>query len=148
MTTTLHKHRYALSSVISSILLSAAVLAVGGMIWNYANGASSVMATQYHEDSMNLTKQLQERYMIEHITNNSTHITVWIYNYGDVDVELVVYANNEGDIYTSDQDNPLLIYSKTNGYTTLAAPSMEGDSIGINIYSRRQNNVYYSHIAQ
>lgn len=139
--------RNALSSVISSLLLSAAVLAVGGMVWNYANGATSVMATQYHEESMDLVKQLQERYVVEHITNNSTHITLWVYNYGQVDIEVVVYANNDGSIYSTDQNNPLLISSGSNAQAIISIPTNEGDGIGINIYSRRQNNVYYSYIA-
>ena len=139
--------RSALSSVISSLLLSAAVLAVGGMVWNYANGASSVMATQYHEESMDLVKQLQERYVVEHITNNNTHITLWVYNYGQVDIEVVVYANNDGSIYSTDQNNPLLISSGSNAQAVISIPTNEGDSVGINIYSRRQNNVYYSYIA-
>lgn len=139
--------RSALSSVISSLLLSAAVLAVGGMVWNYANGATSVIATQYHEESMDLVKQLQERYVVEHITNNSTHIILWVYNYGQVDIEVVVYANNDGSIYSTDQNNPLLISSGSNAKAIVSIPSNEGDSIGINIYSRRQNNVYYSYIA-
>ena len=143
-----HRRRYALSSVISSIILSAAVLVVGGMMWNYASGASSVMASQYHNDSQELVKQLQERYMVEHITNNSTYITLWIYNYGDVDIDLVVYANNNGTIYSTDQNNPIPVTSKSNAQATISATSSEGDNIGINVYSRRQNNVYYSYIAQ
>lgn len=143
-----YRRRYAISSVISSVILSAAVLVVGGMIWNYASGASSVMATQYFNESQELVKQLQERYMVEHISNNSTHITVWIYNYGGVDIELVVYANNNGTVYSTDQNNPIPISSKSNAQGTIVASSSEGDIIGINVYSRRQNNVYYMYIAQ
>ena len=117
-------------------------------MWNYASGASSVMASQYHNDSQELVKQLQERYMVEHITNNSTYITLWIYNYGDVDIDLVVYANNNGTIYSTDQNNPIPVTSKSNAQATISATSSEGDNIGINVYSRRQNNVYYSYIAQ
>jgi hypothetical protein len=118
------------------------------MIWNYASGASSVMASQYFNESQELVKQLQERYMVEHIANNSTDLTIWIYNYGDVDVELVVYANNNGTIYSTDQNNPISVSSQSNAEATFAVTSSEGDIIGINIYSRRQNNVYYMYIAQ
>jgi acylphosphatase len=140
--------RLALSSVISSIILSAAVLVVGGMIWNYANGASSVIASQYHDESMDMVDQLKERFMVEHVNNSATHLTVWVYNYGDVDVEVVIYANNDDVIYNSDQDNPISVVAESSVKTTFEAPSSSGDSIGINIYSRRQNSVYYSYIAQ
>lgn len=137
-------NRRALSSVISSILLSAAVLAVGGMVWNYANGASAVIAAQYHDDSMDLINQLEERIMLEHVTNNSTHITVHVYNYGEVDVEIDVYANT----YSSDLENPIVVHSESSANTTIAMTCSSGDGIGITVYTRRQNVVYYSYIAK
>lgn len=136
--------RRALSNVVSSILLSAAVLAVGGLVWNYANGASSVMASQYHEDSVELINQLEERFMVEHVTNNETHLTVYIYNYGDVDVSLDVYADSN----STDLENPLSIEKKTSGSVNIAMSCDSGQNIGIKIYSRRQNVVYYSYIAK
>jgi acylphosphatase len=158
----LKRHRSGLSSVISSVVLSAAVLVVGGIVWNYANGASSVMAAQYHNESMNLVKELRERYMIEHITNNETHIMAWVYNYGDVDVELVVYANHNTSVgrwvNSTDQVNPIVVQSKSSFQAVIdcrranAPPISDaiygGDIIGVNIYSRRQNNVYYSYISK
>jgi hypothetical protein len=144
----LTKRRRALSSVISSILLSAAVLVVGGGIWNYANGASSVLASQYHEESMNMIALIEERYIVEHVYNNATHLTVWIYNYGDVDIEVDIYANNNNTIYSTDQDNPITVLTKSSANGVLSASSSNGDLIGINVYSRRQNNVYYAYIAQ
>jgi hypothetical protein len=142
------KKRRALSEVISSVILSAAVLVVGGMIWNYANGASSVVAAQYHDESMELVKQLEERYMVEHVTNNSTHLSVWIYNYGRVDVELVIYANINGSQYYTDQGNPFQVQSKSSVNAVLPISINSGDNIGLNVFSRRQNNVYYAYIAK
>ena len=138
------EYRRALSSVISSVILSAAVLAVGGMVWNYSNGASSVIAAQYHDDSMDLINQLKERIMLEHVTNNSTHLTVQVYNYGEVDVLIDIYANT----YTSDLENPITVYSKSSANTTITMTCSSGDSIGITVYTRRQNIVHYSYIAK
>jgi hypothetical protein len=136
--------RRALSNVISSLLLSAVVLAVGGVLWNYANGASGVIASQYHDESMDLVSQIKERFMVEHVTNNATHLTVFVYNYGEVGVTVDVYANGE----ITDTDNPLVLDSKTSGNATIAISCTSGENIGIKIYSRRQNSVYYSYIAK
>lgn len=138
------RKRSGLSSVISSILLSAAVLTVGGIMWNYANGASSVIASDYYEDSTELLTQLQERFLVEHVSNNSTHLTVYIYNYGDVDIEVDVYANE----YNSDLNNPIPVETKSSANTTITMPCSSGDNIGIKIYSRRQNCVYHSYISK
>ena len=89
-----HRSRRALSNVISSILLTAAVLLVGGTLWSYANGASSVVASQYHDESMELISQIKERFMVEHVTNNATHLTVYVFNYGEVAVTVDIYAND------------------------------------------------------
>lgn len=134
----------ALSSVISTVLLSAAVLVIGGMIWNYANGASSVIAYDYHEDSMELINQIEERVMFEHITNNSTHLTIYLYNYGEIDVEVDVYANTS----STDLQNPMTIESKESECAVIPLVCSSGDIIGLSVYTRRQNIVYYSYIAK
>ena len=139
-----HYTRRAISNVISSILLSAVVLAVGGTLWNYANGASGVIASQYYDDSMELLSQVKERFMVEHVTNNATHITVYVFNYGEVPVTVDIYANDN----STDIDNPLILDSKTSGNATITISSTSGENIGIKIYSRRQNSVYYSYIAK
>ena len=138
------KYRHALSSVISSLILSAAVLTVGGMVWNYSNGASSVIAAQYHDDSMDLINVLKERIMLEHVTNNSTHLTIHVYNYGELDVVVDMYANT----YSSDLGNPITVYSNSSSNTTITMPCSSGDNIGIKVYTRRQNIVHYSYIAK
>jgi len=138
------KQRHALSAVISTVLLSATVLAIGGMIWNYANGASSVIAYDYHEDSMELIHQIEERIMFEHITNNSTHLTIHLYNYGEVDVQVDVYANTS----SSDLQNPITVESKQSACVIIPLACSSGDNIGLSVYTRRQNIVYYSYIVK
>ena len=139
-----HSTRRALSDVISSILLTAAVLAVGGTLWSYANGASSVVASQYHDESMELISQIKERFMVEHVTNNATHLTVYVYNYGEVAVTVDIYANDN----STDLDNPLALDTNASGNATIAISCSSGETVGIKIYSRRQNSVYYSYIAK
>lgn len=134
----------ALSSVISTVILSAAVLVTGGMIWNYSNGATSIIAYDYHEDSMKLIHQIEERIMFEHITNNSTHLTIHLYNYGDVDVQVDVYANTS----STDLQNPMTVESKQSACAVIPLACSSGDNIGLKIYTRRQNIVYYSYIAK
>jgi archaellum component FlaF (FlaF/FlaG flagellin family) len=142
------KKKKGLSSVVSAIILAAAVLVVGGVIWDYANGATSVVATQYYEDSMNLVNELTERYTIEHATNNATHLTVWIYNYGETDIEALVYATKNNNTYSPDTQDPIPISTQSIVNSTITIPLSSGDRVGIKVYTVRQNNVFYSYIAK
>jgi len=82
--------RAAMSPVIASIILSAMVLVVGAGVWSYSQGAASMVANDYADDTIDMINTIQERYVIEHISfDNDTHtFTLWMYNYGDVPIEI------------------------------------------------------------
>ena len=82
--------RVAMSPVIASIILSAMVLVVGAGVWSYSQGAASMVANDYADDTIDMINTIQERYVIEHINfDNDTHaLTLWIYNYGDVSINI------------------------------------------------------------
>ena len=144
-----HKNK-ALTPVIATMILSAVVIAVGGAIWSYAQGASSVIANSYIDDTFDLLDEVTERFTIEHVTNSSdgTNLTVWVYNYGDVDIVVDLYVNTtiyytfelESEVSTGDIDS--IVVDLT------SSPLTSGQEVTIKAHSRRQNNVYYSYIAQ
>jgi len=82
--------RQAFSPVISTIILSAVVLSVGGVFWAYSQGAMTISAEDYAESLMNMTDIITERFIIEHVCYESDYLYVWVFNYGDVDIEVKV----------------------------------------------------------
>lgn len=150
-------NRRGLTPVISTIIISAVVIAVGGAVWAYSQGASTVITNNYVNDTLSLLYEVTERFYVEHVSNSSNGNTlyVWVYNYGDVDVVVDVYANStwtngthttytfgynfsiaitEGELVKIDVD-----------FST--DPLEPGDMISIKVHSRRQNNAYYKHYA-
>ncbi len=140
-----------LSPVIATIILSAVVISVGGAIWSFAQGASTVIANNYVNDTLTLMNEVIERFAVEHVSNSSDgeFLHVWVYNYGDVDIIVDVYANaTDGATYTFSSSLDNTISSGEVEKTIVSyegAPLACGDSIVIKVHSRRQNNAYYKY---
>lgn len=139
--------RKAISPVVSTIILSAAVIVVGGSIWNYAHGASSVVASNYVNDTMDLVAQVTERFIVENVSNNTdcTVLTICIYNYGNFKIKADVYVSIDGNLYTSDFNNPVIIEPGYRAKLRINITAEKGDSIGIQVHSRRQNDAYFTY---
>ena len=137
--------RRGVSPVISSIILTAMVLAIGGAIWAYAHGASSVVSDDYVDGVMELLETAAERFTVEFVSNNSdcTILRIWIFNYGDVNVSLDVYAHIGENTYSTDFENPLVVESGALVCANVTVAAGSGDEVGIKVHSRRQNNAYY-----
>ena len=143
-----HKKK-ALTPVIATMILSAVVIAVGGAIWSYAQGASTVIANSYIDDTFDLLDEVTERFTIEHVTNSSDgkNLTVWVYNFGDVDIVVDLYVNTT-IYYTFELESEVSTGEIESIVVNLEiSPLTSGQEVTIKAHSRRQNNVYYSHIA-
>jgi flagellin-like protein len=136
-----------LSPVIATIILSAVVISIGGAIWSYAQGAATVNANQYVDNTMELMNEVIERFAIEHVSNSSDGNTlyVWVYNHGDVDVVVDVYANSTG-VYLSTLETTLVSEDLVKVSIDFQSdPLTAGDEVAIKAHSRRQNNAYYTY---
>ena len=58
----------AFSPVISAVILSAVVIAVGGAIWAFSQGAMTITAEDYAEGVVNMTDVISERFIIEMVS--------------------------------------------------------------------------------
>ncbi len=148
------RKRRALSPVIATIILSAVVIAIGGAIWSYASGASTVIANDYVNGTMDLKNEIVERFVVEHATNTSdgSSMSIWVYNYGDVDVIVDVYANathvsSSTYFFGSNLTIPVTSGSLVEIEIDFSPGALElGDTVAVKVHSRRQNNVYYKYI--
>jgi len=141
------KSRRGVSEVIASVMLTAVVLTVGATVWFYSQSATTVMADTYIDETMTTLNEVIERFTIEHVSNNTlrTQLYVWVYNYGDVQITVDVYATIDGTDYHTDFNNPLTIDSKSNSQATISITASSGDEVAIKAYSRRQNHAYYTY---
>ncbi len=147
------RRRRALSPVIATIILSAVVIAIGGAIWSYASGASTVIANDYVNGTMDLKNEIVERFIVEHATNTSdgSNMSIWIYNYGDVDMIVDVYANathvnSSTYSFCSNLTNPISSGSLVEIEIHFSPGALEpGDTVAVKVHSRRQNNAYYKY---
>jgi len=135
--------RRALSPVIATVILSGVVLAVGGAIWSYSLGASSVIANSYVNDTL-----VTERFTVEHVTNSSdgSTLSVWIYNYGEPDVVVDVYVYVDDGGSGQSMENLIPSGQIVRVDVALDQPLEILDEVSIKVYSRRQNSVYETYL--
>lgn len=144
-----HKKK-ALTPVIATMILSAVVIAVGGAIWSYAQGASTVIANSYIDDTFDLLNEVTERFTIEHVSNNSDGSTlkIWIFNYGDVDIVVDVYVNTT-TYFTFTLEWEIESEEVVRVDVDLSSsPLTRGQEVSIKAHSRKQNNDYYKYYTQ
>lgn len=140
-------NRKALSPVISSLILSATVIVVGGTIWGYANGASTVIAENYVNDTLELVNEVTERFIVEHVSYDSgtDELSVWVYNYGDQKIIVDTNANittSSTSFMDTESGTVLQKGESVEVIISVSGTVASGDKASIKIHSRRQNNAY------
>jgi len=135
--------RKALSPVISTLILSAAVITIGGAIWSYSAGAATLIANGYVNDTLELVNEITERFMVEHVAIDSglDTLTVWVYNFGDQRVTVDVYVR-DGDTVIGTTLGSVIDKGDTSEITIEITQRSAGDTISIKVHSRRQNDAY------
>ena len=146
------------SPVIATIILSAAVITIGASVWNYSQGAATVIANDYVNGTLSLLNEVTERFTIEHASNNSNGnvLYVWVYNYGDVNIVVDVYVNASHVVnatyisytFSTNITNSVVSEGLVKIEISQSNPLTLGDTVSIKVHSRRQNNVYYKYYTQ
>ena len=133
--------RKALSPVISSLILSAAVIAIGGGLWSYSAGAATVVADSYVNDTLELVNEVTERFVVEHVTIDAEKdtLSVWVYNYGSQKINVDVYVR-DGDTVIGSTLGTVIDKGDTSGIPIEITVRASDDEVSIKVHSRRQNN--------
>ena len=136
--------RRAISPVIAALMLSAVVLAVGGAVWAFSQGAMTVVAEGYVEGINVLIDEISERFIVEHVAHNDTHVRVWVYNYGEVGIVVGVYADIEG----GESESSMGVGVGPQGLVEVCINLVVSvdDYVAIKAVSRRGNNAYYRYM--
>jgi len=133
--------RRGISPVISAIIISAVVLSVGGAVWAFSQGAMTITAEDYAESVINMTHTISERFIIEQVSYDETYLHVWVYNYGDVDIEFKIEI---GETTYTDWDD--LASKDMKQVEQILFSASQGVELNIRMYSRRGNDAYYKFI--
>lgn len=133
--------RKGITPVISSIILAAAVISIGGAVWAYSQGASAATSKEYIDGVFGLMNQTIERFTVEHVGYNITTkiLNVWVYNFGSIDVVVDAYANSSSH-FISNSGNKIPSHQVSNVSLSLDIPS--GSVVSIKVVSRRGNFAY------
>ncbi|MBT3284747.1 hypothetical protein HN807_10460 [Candidatus Bathyarchaeota archaeon] len=135
--------RKALSPVISSLILSAAVIVIGGAVWSYSVGAATSIADGYVNDTLNLSDEVTERFMVEHVDIDAglDTLSVWVYNYCSQSITVDTYIK-DGNIVIGSTLGSIIEKGDTSMITIEIIPRSSNDEVSIKIHSRRQNDTY------
>ncbi len=101
----------------------------------------TITAENYAETMINMTETISERFIIEQVSYDGTNLHVWVYNYGDVDIEFKIQIGEMA--YTDWIDLASKDMIPVDPIELTASP---GDELNIRAYSRRGNDAYYRFI--
>ena len=147
----MYKVRSGISPVISSLILSAAVLSIGGLIWSFSLGASTTTADIYVNDTLDMLNEMKERFDVENVSYDTTvdELRIWVYNYGEVDINVDIYASLNSTISRLSQSNFIVAGNTTQVDIDFTSdPISPQEQVAIKVYSRRQNVAYYTFYVQ
>jgi len=144
----LRLNKKGISPVISSVVLTATVIVIGTSLLYFTHSVGLVLRRNYFEEVYSEIMKLKERFIVEHVNYNVTtgELHVWIYNYGNVTVNINVYVYENGSLIGSDEN---LTQVSTNSLVEITIPlqSVESsDTLLIEVMSRRNNIVYEKYI--
>jgi len=72
-------------------------------------------------------------------------LTVWVYNYGDVDIMVNVQVDVDDDNHGSFNDKEIVAGTCEDIVVPFGDPLQTGDEVSIKVYSRRQNIAYQTY---
>ena len=102
----------------------------------------TLVAEDYAEDMIELTDTISERFIIEQVGYVSSELSVWVFNYGTVDIDFKV----EVGVVTWPEDwiglgSKELVRVGLDGFSPVS-----GAELSIKTYSRRGNDAFYRFI--
>jgi len=137
--------RKAIAPVISSLIITTVVLAIGGVIWFFSQNATIIVADQYVDGVIDIMDEISERFTVEFVGYDGVNLLrVWVYNYGEVDTEVDIYAVS-GLLSDSSFENEIM--SGENLDVCLDLAGISGEVVTIKVVSRRVNHAHYQYLA-
>jgi len=136
----------AFSPVISSMILTTVVLVIGGSIWFFSHNTSTIIADQYVDGIIDIMDEISERFTVELVGYDGVNfLRVWVYNYGEVEVKVDIYADVAGLASGSSFDNEIMSGELLD--VSFSLGEISGNVVIIKVVSRRGNYAHYQYLA-
>ena len=137
--------RRGISPVIATVILCGVVLTIGISVWSYTYSITRSLEDDYYEKVKRQINAVSERFIVEHISydNTSGVLNVWVFNYGEVDVQVDVYVRGDSE---GQNATGILIPNGQIVAVSVSLAAEVGDELSITVISRRQNVVYSTYI--
>lgn len=127
------------------MILTTVVLVIGGSVWFFAHNASTITADQYVDGVIDIMDEISERFTVELVGYDGVDLLrVWVYNYGEVDVKIDVYAVS-GPVSKSSFDNEIISGELFD--VSFSLGEISGEIVTIKVVSRRGNYAHYKYLA-
>ena len=146
-----YKVRSGMSPVISSLILSAAVLSIGATLWSFSLSATTITAEVYVNDTLDMLNEMKERFDVENVSYDSTvdELRIWVYNYGEVDIDVAIYGSIDSDFSLLSESTFIEAGNTVRVDIDFSLdPISPQEQVAIKVYSRRGNLAYYSYYVQ
>ena len=127
------------------MILTTVVLVIGGSIWFFAHNAATITADQYVGGIIDIMDEISERFTVELVGYDGVNLRVWVYNYGEVDAEVDIYADVAGLASDSSFDNEIMSGELLD--VILHLEGISGEIVTIRVVSRRGNYAHYKYLA-
>ena len=143
--------RKALSPVISSLILSAAVIAIGGSIWSFSLGASTVYSEDYINVTLEVLYDVTERFVVEHVCYDSgtDTLNITVYNYGlhKITVNATATITTLPESFVDSYNGTVIQKGESTRIDILLTETVvSDDQASIKIQSWRENNAYKRYV--
>ncbi|GAH21034.1 unnamed protein product, partial [marine sediment metagenome] len=112
--------------------------------WAFSQGAMTITAEDYAGAMINMTDTISERFIVEHVNHSDAELSVWIYNYGEVDIEVKI--NYDDVTKPEDSDDWIEVASKDIKHFKIMDFNPAPRELNVKIYSKRGNNVFYRYV--
>lgn len=137
------RNRRGLSPVIASVILAGTVLVVGVSVWAYSFSATEVTGDDYVDEILDRVDIVRERFTVAHIAWETPTLSVWIYNYGNVTIEVDIYVRGDAE---GSNTSGTPVESGDIVPVTFSLATEAGYELTIEVVSRRQNFVYETYV--
>ena len=125
-----------ISEMLATVLTLAITMISGASVFSFVNAQSSASAQSYGQSVGTYIAQIKEKFVIVNAATNyptSGKVTVWFYNYGDIDTKLV-------QLYIGTSGSSLVLVSSS--FLPLNLPQGTVQSINFD-YATSAGQVYY-----
>jgi len=143
----LSRDKRAMSPVIGELILVSCVLVLGIVVWSFAIGYSNYEQTGYWQKVNENVYMLKERFVVENVAFNSTSnssgiLHVWIYNYGEINIQTQIYILRNGIVIAEDLSGTTITMGSIAKFTINLSNVSVGNELLIKVKSLRGNVNY------